>query len=51
MRDELRWCQPHVQNGRLLSAVGGGGVKIHTCLLCHPENAGITAFRCERKHG
>lgn len=30
---------------------GGGGVKIYACLLCHPENAGITAFRCERKHG
>lgn len=39
MRDELLQCQPHVQNGRLLSAAGGG-VKIYTCLLCRPENAG-----------
>lgn len=29
---------------------GGGGVKIYACLLCHPENAEITAFRCQRKY-
>ena len=40
--------QPHVPNGWLLSAAGGG-VKIYPCLLCHPENAGLTPFRCERK--
>lgn len=33
------------------AAAAAGGAKIYACLLCHPENAGITAFRCERKHG
>lgn len=33
------------------AATGGGGVEICARLLCHPENAGLTAIRCERKCG